>query len=313
MADIDLALDWTPNTNHTGFYVAKAGGYYDDAGLDVTFRSPAVDDYESTPAKRVATGESTLAIAPSESAVSYHTHPEYASLVAVAAVCQRDTSAIAALAESDVDRPRDLDGRTYGSYDARFEDDIVHQLIRNDGGEGNVEITTPPKLGIPNTLLEGEADATWVFMPWEGLQAERDGIGLTPFSLEEYDVPYGYTPVVLAHPDTIAERSGELSKFLAASARGYREAAEEPEGGTRALIETADFEFDSSEFVHESQRRIAEAYLTADGEWGVMDRERWEAFVSWLTDEGILTDRDGEEIPRGELDVDGLYTTRLLG
>jgi hypothetical protein len=44
-----------------------------------------------------------------------------------------------------------------------------------------------------------------------------------------------------------------------------------------------------------------------------MDRERWDAFVSWLTHEGILTDLDGDSIPRGELDVDGLYTTRLLG
>ena len=312
MPSITLALDWTPNTNHTGFYLAAAAGYYEAAGLDVEFLSPMGDDYETTPAKRVATGRSTLAIAPSESAVSYHTHPEYASLVACAAVCQRDTSAIAALAESDIDRPRDLDGKTYASYDARFEEDIVRQLIRNDGGEGDIEITHSPKLGIPNTLLSGDADATWVFMPWEGLEAERKGIDLTPFSLEAYDVPYGYTPVVLAHPDTIADRPDELSTFLAASARGYREAAADPDRGTEALIGAADWEFSSEEFVHESQRRIAEAYLTSEEEWGVMDRERWDAFVSWLTDEGILMDLDGEAIPRGELDVDGLYTTRLL-
>ena len=311
MSSTTLALDWTPNTNHTGFYVAKAEGYYDSAGIDADFLSPAADDYETTPAKRVATGESTLAIAPSESAISYHTHPEYASLVAVAAVCQRDTSAIAALGEGEIERPRDLDGKTYASYDARFEDDIVRQLIRNDGGDGDIEITTPPKLGIPNTLLEGDADATWVFVPWEGLQAERDGIDLTPFSLDEYDVPYGYTPTVLAHPDTVAERSDELAAFLRASARGYRLAADDPDRGARALIETADVEFDE-EFVHESQRRIADAYLTPDGEWGVMNRERWATFVSWLTDESILTDREGEPIPRGELDVDGLYTMRLL-
>ena len=313
MASISLALDWTPNTNHSGFYAARSRGYYDDAGLDVEFVSPAADDYETTPAKRVARGESTLAIAPSESVISYHTHPEYASLVAVAAVCQRDTSAIATLAESGIDRPRDLDGKTYASYDARFEEDIVRQMIRNDGGDGDVEVVTPPKLGILNTLMDGDADATWVFMPWEGLQAGRAGIDLTGFGLAEYNVPYGYTPTVLAHPDTIAERADALSTFLDASARGYREAADDPDGGAHALIEAAAVEFDDEGFVEESQRRIADAYLTAEGEWGVMDRERWDAFVSWLTHEGILTDLDGDPITRGELDVDGLYTTRLLG
>lgn len=313
MSSVTLALDWTPNTKHTGFYVAVNEGYYDDADLDVSFVSPATDDYETTPAKRVARGEVTLGIAPSESALSYHTHPGYASLVACGAVCQRDTSAITVLADSDIERPRDLDGKTYASYDARFEDDIVRQLVRNDGGEGNIEIITPPKLGIPNTLLDGDADATWVFVPWEGVQSERDGIGLTPFRLTEHDVPYGYTPCLLAHPDTIADRPEVLADFLAATARGYRLAADDPERGARALIDTADQEFDDEDFVVESQHRIADAYCTDDGEWGVMDRERWDAFVSWLTSERILSDPDGEAIPRGEIDVDGLYTTRLLG
>ena len=33
--EIELALDWTPNTNHTGVYVAQAEGYYEEAGVDV--------------------------------------------------------------------------------------------------------------------------------------------------------------------------------------------------------------------------------------------------------------------------------------
>lgn len=32
---IRFALDWTPNTNHTGLFVAQQQGYFADAGLDV--------------------------------------------------------------------------------------------------------------------------------------------------------------------------------------------------------------------------------------------------------------------------------------
>lgn len=32
---IRLALDWAPNTNHTGIFVALAQGWYEDAGVDL--------------------------------------------------------------------------------------------------------------------------------------------------------------------------------------------------------------------------------------------------------------------------------------
>lgn len=311
MTAIDLALDWTPNTNHTGFYVALAEGYYADRGLDVTIHSPADDDYETTPAKRVATGEATLAIAPSESVISYQTHPDYPDLTAVAAVCQEDKSAIVTLGDSDIDRPADLDGATYASYDARFEDHIVRQLVRNDGGDGDIEIVTPPKLGIWNTLLDGDADATWVFMPWEGVLAARDGIDLTPFYLDDYDVPYGYTPLLLARPETI---DGDvLGDFLAATARGYRFAVDNPDRAAEILGETADgMDNDDPEFLRESQHELTDAYLTVDGQWGRMAHNRWDAFVDWLADNDILTTVDGDLIPAAELPTGDLYTNALL-
>lgn len=307
-----LALDWTPNTNHTGIYVAREKGYYDEAGVDLTVHSPADDDYETTPAKRIAQGDATVAIAPSESAISYHTHPDYPSLTAIAAVCQRDTSAIVTLASSGIDRPKKLDNSTYASYDARFEDDIVRQLIRNDGGRGDVEIITPPKLGIPSTLLDGTADATWVFMPWEGVQAERDGIDLNAFALDDYGVPYGYTPVMLARPTTIESATDELRDFIDATRRGYEFAATSPDEAAAILGSTAEGPgLDDESFLEASQRRISDAYL-ADGTWGRMRRERWAAFVEWLADESLVRTLGGDRLTAAEIDVDALYTNALF-
>jgi NitT/TauT family transport system substrate-binding protein len=313
MADLELALDWTPNTNHTGIFVAEAKGYFADAGLDVRIRSPAEDDYSETPAKRVATGESDLAIAPSESAISYHTHPDYPDLTAVAAVCQHDTSAIVTLADSGIDRPAKLDGKTYASYDARFEDHIVRQLIRNDGGTGDIEVVTPPKLGIPNTLLDGSADATWVFLPWEGVMAERDGIGLHAFRLDDYGVPYGYTPTLLAAPETIESDAQRLRDALSAIGRGYEFAAANPEDAADLLCETTEGpQLDDREFVRESQRRIAPAYLTDEGDWGVMAWDRWADFVDWLVEEGILTTLEGEQLDFADVAPDALFTNEFV-
>ena len=82
-----VALDWIPNTNHTGFYIAKARGFYKDAGLQVNLLSPHVDGYKTTPATRVAEGMATFAICPSESVISYHTRPEDKPSVRIWSVC----------------------------------------------------------------------------------------------------------------------------------------------------------------------------------------------------------------------------------
>ena len=51
--------------------------------------------------------------------------------------------------------------------------------------------------------MQGEADATWIFQGWEGVDAQLRGVELNAFSLDQYGVPYGYTPVLAALPQTL--------------------------------------------------------------------------------------------------------------
>jgi len=311
--EIVLALDWTPNTNHTGFYVAQAQGLYERAGLSVRIVSADEDDYATTPAKKVATGAATFAISPSESVISFHTLDARTPLVAIAAIVQRDTSAIVTLRESGRDRPATLDGATYASYGARFEDAIVAQMIRNDGGRGEFTATTPPKLGIWNTLLAGDADATWVFMPWEGVEAEWQGVELNAFRLADYNIPYGYTPLLLAHPDTIAEQADAVRAFVQASAAGFQFAAANPDAAADLLVDTSRHPtLENREFVRASQRVLAGEYLNAQGGWGTMERARWQQFVDWLAEQRILKTTSGQEIGRGQVDVGALFTNAFV-
>ena len=285
-----IALDWTPNTLHAGLYVARAKGWFSEAGLSqIEFVSPEIDQYKKTPAARLNEEEVEIAIAPSESVVSYQTLPEKNKLVAVAAVAQRDSSAIVTLKGSNIDRPSRLDGKVYASYGARFEDHIVRQMIRNDGGNGHLDIINPPMLGIFNTLQKGEADATWVFMPWEGVEAQRKGLQLNAFRMGDYDIPYGYTPVMLAHPDHLQMEKASFQAFLKASARGYRFAAQNPEAAAALLqSESGHPECQNLDFLTESMEALAPFLLREDGRWGLMDPARWTAFAQWLRQQDIL-------------------------
>ena len=221
---ITVALDWTPNGNHLGFFVAKDKGLYDAAGLDVTIVSPADAEYDGsynpgdedadapgapkyvTPCSKVAEGSAHFAMNSPEGVVGWNTAPGRPQLKAVAALLRdRNSSAIVALKSSGITSPKDLDGKRYASYAARFEGRIVQRMIQHAGGAGDYIEDTPPMLGIWNSLVEGKFDATWVFMQWEGVEAQLKGVELNAFPVCDYGVPYAYAPCLIIFSGIVAE------------------------------------------------------------------------------------------------------------
>ena len=191
MTRIRLALDWTPNINHIGFFVAQELGYYQQQGIELEVLNPSTDNYAVTPGKKLELNQADVVIAPFETVISLNNKANRVAAVAVYAILQEDLSSIACLAGSGIVSPKQLDGKIYASYKARYEDHIVRQMVRNDGGTGNLNISYPDKLGIWNTLLEQKADATWIFDNWEGVEAAGKNIALTRFRMRDFGIPYG--------------------------------------------------------------------------------------------------------------------------
>ena len=73
MKKLTLALDWTPNINHIGFFIAQEKGFYKELGLDVSITDPSEDNYAVTPAKKIELGQANFALCPTESILSYRT------------------------------------------------------------------------------------------------------------------------------------------------------------------------------------------------------------------------------------------------
>lgn len=306
---IRLALDRTPNTNHTGFYIAQAKGAYEQAGLDVQLVTPDAENYQTMPARRVAQSDAHLAITPSESVISYQTNG--IPLVAVATVLARDISAIVTLKESGIDRPQQLDGKVYASYGARYEEDIIRQLIQNDDGRGQFVSHKSPWAGIWRALVTREVDAAWVWLTWEGVKAYIDGVDLNQFLFDEYEIPYGYNPVLTAHRDWISENGDVLHRFLEATAAGFQYAVKNPDEAARILMKTANHpSLTNRNFVEQSQQMVSGYYLDPEGHWGFMHRNIWVSFANWMIRNRMLTDKEGELIQK--MDADTLFTNEYL-
>jgi ABC-type nitrate/sulfonate/bicarbonate transport system substrate-binding protein len=336
-----LPLSFTA-VNHIGLFVAKAKGFFAEAGLgEVTLLSPHVDQYKTTPAQLVERGDALLAVCPSESIISSATRPASSprpALRAVAALLQEDTSAIVALKSSGVARPADLNCKRYASYSARYEGRIVQALIRADGGAGEYAELTPPMLECWPMVLDGRADATWAFIP-ELVEAQRAGVELAEFRLADYGVAYGYSPVLAAAAAALEARGGDVRAALAAAARGYAFAAACPEEAADLLAAAVAAEYPDLpaplevEAARAGAKLAAPAMLDAAGRWGAMRAERWDAFLDWLSEAGLLTTKvqsrgapgadaasldalragdAGERFPRSAVDAAALFTNDFL-
>lgn len=279
-----IALDWTPNTIHSGLYIAKEKGFYKEHNLEIEL-SPPDAEYSTTPARRLEAGEVDLAICPSESCIAYNESGKM-QLQAIYAVLQRDASAIVG---TKLNSMRELgSGKTYGSYNARYEDDIVKAMVAKDGGDGqsmHVE-SSEGKLSMFHAVKSGRIDATWIFLPWEGVEAEMDSVQTKHFKLEDYGIPYGYSPVIARNvagnvPDEV------LQAFVSATRQGYEHAMKNPHDVTDILHQVT-VPQRSKDFLHKSQA-VINHYYTDGHKPGFMDATKWTAWLDWLRSHNLLT------------------------
>jgi ABC-type nitrate/sulfonate/bicarbonate transport system substrate-binding protein len=301
METIKLALDWTPNINHIGFFVARSKGFYADAGIDVEITDPSIDNYELTPAKKVELWRADFALCPTESIISYRTKAAPFDLTAVAALFDDDMSAIVVKGDSDVQSPKDLDGKSYASYKARYEDQIVKQMVRNDGGQGNIQVVYPEKLGIWETIVNNKYDATWIFTNWEGVQAKSMSVDLRMFKMEDFNVPYSYSPVLAASAEKIVEREGAYRNFLKATKQGFLYAKAHPEEAAeilKPLVAASDRDIDIVKAIEVSAPAMGD-----DVSWGRMNEDVVKTFLEWIYRHKLEDQR---------LSVNQLMTNRLL-
>ena len=284
LKEITLCLDWTPNTNHTGIYVADKLGYYEDAGLKVTIVQPPEGGAEIM----TASGQSQFGISAQDSLAANFASSEPMKITAVATILQHNTSGIISL---DCKSPKDLEGKRYSTWDSPTEKAMIKYVMEKDGGDfSKVELIPNVITNEAEALRHGDTDAVWIYYAWSGINAELSELDFEYFDFREIDEVFDfYTPVIIAN-NTFLESDPDTAKaFLSATAKGYEYAVENPEAAAHILIkadETGSL-IGSEELVVESQKWINEQYIADAESWGIIDPARWDAFYSWLGAEGL--------------------------
>lgn len=281
---VTFVLDWTPNTNHTGIYVAIANGYFDAAGLDVTVVQPPDDGAEVL----VASGQAQFGVSFQDTMADALCAG--LPITAVAAVAQHNTSGIISRKGDGIDRPKGLEGHKYATWEWPVEQATVRQVVEADGGDFSKVVLIPSTVTDEVSALESHSvDAIWIFYGWAGVACEVAGLETDYFAFSDIDPVFDYyTPVIVAG-DAFLEEQPEVAKaFVAAAQKGYAYAAEHPREAADILMEAVPELRDSSDLIYKSQEYLSAAYIADAAEWGVMDAGRWTAFYQWLNDNNLV-------------------------
>ena len=308
MLNVRLALDTAPTTLHSGFLIAQAKGWYQEADITLTLLDPTLDNYYTSPLKKLLNNEANLALAPSEGIISYQHLREPKPMVAIASVLQQNPFSLATFQTSGLSRPANLDGKVYGSHGARFESPVVQQLIRNDGGYGFIRTTPTTPLVLRDEFAAGHFHFARINRIWDGLHFELSGRALHYFSPEDYDIPYGYCPVLGAMSPTLDEYQIEITQFLAITKYAFEWCCKHPEEAADILSKKGLASEKNPALILKSLTVLPEYMLDPSGEWGIMEESRWINYLEWMNHNSIIKDMDYQFTIAGDYAPSNYFT-----
>ncbi|MFC7441882.1 ABC transporter substrate-binding protein [Laceyella putida] len=293
---ITLVLDWTPNTNHTGLYVAKEKGYFKQAGLDVDIIQPG----ETGAEQMVATGKADFGVSYQEAVTQART--QKVPIVSIAAVIQHNTSGFASPVAKNIKAPKDFEGKTYGGFGSPVEKQMISSLMQREQADVN-------KVNIINTgntdfftAVKRNVDFMWIYYGWTGIEAELKGFKLNMIYLTDYakELDY-YTPVLITDEKKIKQDPETVKSFMKAVSQGYQFAIKHP-GEAADILSQAEPDLDP-QLVKKSQAWLSPRYQGDAPVWGIQKQEVWANYADWMKRHGLL---------EGEFKPEQAFTNEFL-
>ena len=282
---ITFVLDWTPNTNHTGVYAAQALGYYKDAGLEVEIQQPPEDGANMA----VATGQAQFGVSFQETLGPALTSEEPLPITAVASIIDHNTSGLISMKDKGITSFKELEGKTYATWDTPSEKEIIQQCMTDQGGDYAKLKTVPnPNADALSLMQTGDVDVVWVYEAWDVMMAKLAGLDYNFIKFSDASpVLDFYTPVIIANDDFLKEDPEVAKAFLAATVKGYEYAIQNPREAGELLCK-ADSTL-NPELVQLSQEYLAGQYQAEKPVWGTIEEGRWTAFNEWMFEKGLIS------------------------
>lgn len=270
LQELVIALDWVPNTNHTGLYAAIDQGYFKEQGFEAKIVQPSEDSTSTL----VASQRADFGVYFQPNMVKRLVKGE--PIIAVAAILQHNTAGLMSLKSLGATSPKSLHGKRYSTWEDPIDDATVASLV------GNPLNKIPGESTDASTALRmNQFDYILAYYGWDGIHSNIKGVETNFFFLKDYEPIFDYySPILIANRDALKNNPDRYKKALTAIKKGYLYAAHHPVESANILLKYAPET--NKDLALESQKYISTQYLTDNGDWGTFDYKRWDRFFNWV-------------------------------
>lgn len=276
LTEVVISLDWVPNTNHTGLYVAQEKGYFKDQGLAVKIVQPSEDSASTL----VANNRADFGVYFQSNMTSRLA--KEVPITAVAAILQHNPAGLLSLKSLGAKSPKDLNGKRYSTWEDPIDDATVAHIVGGDLVKIPGEATDATV-----ALRMNQFDYILAYYGWDGIHAQLQNVDTNFFFLKDYEPVFDYyAPVIITNNKLLQTKPELVKKTLAAMKQGYIYAAKNPEESAEILVKHAPET--NKELALASQKYISTQYLDEEGDWGKFDYDRWDRFYDWVYKQGLL-------------------------
>ncbi|MBS5949146.1 MAG: ABC transporter substrate-binding protein [Clostridium sp.] len=280
---VTLILDWTPNTNHTGFYVAKEKGYYEELGLDVEIIQPS----EGSSLQLLAAGKGDFAVSYQEDLTYARTSDSPLPVMAIGTIIQHNTSGFASPKEKGIETVKDFEGKVYGGWGSPSEQAILKAVMEKNGADFS-KLTTVD-VGTEDFFIatKNNLDFEWTFEAWTNIEAKLRGFDINYIPVRDLDPALDYyTPIIATTEDTVNNKKDLAKKFMEATTKGYEYTIENPEESAKILV--SQVPEISEELAIESQIYLKDKYKEDTEVFGEMKESVWDNYTKFLYDNKLI-------------------------
>lgn len=282
---LSLTLDFYPNPDHAGIYMAQKLGYFEEAGLDVEIQTPSDP---AAPLKLLAAGRSDLAISYEPEVML--AHEQGLGLQAVAAIVNRPLTSMIWLKKSGIGGVAGLRGKTIATAGIPYQDAYLKTILARAKLKASDVKTVNVGFGLLPALLGGRADAMLGgFSNVEGVDLRLRGSEPVVTPVDKLGVPTYDELVLVARRKQLQEDPQSIRLFIAALARGTAAAAGNPNAAAKALLE-ANPDLDPKLTKAELAVTLPLLAPAAANQrpYGYMSPAQWREFSGWMRDNELI-------------------------
>lgn len=281
---VKLALDWYPNANHAGLFIAKEKGYFKDENLDVTMYTP-VDP--STVLQTVGTGADDFGISYQPDVIL--ARAQKVPVVSVAALVQHPLNSVMALKSSGIKRPRDLVGKKVGYPGIPTNEPLLDTMLKADGARGlqDVELVNVG-FDLVQALIGNRVHAiVGGYWTHESILMEKAGYPVEVMRMEQWGVPDYYELVLVTSEKNLEQKPDVVERLVRAIRRGFEDAEADPQKAVDILLKGTKEEVDE-DIERPGADLLAPLWRVEGGRFGGQTEAKWSGFIQWMRSQGLL-------------------------